>query len=55
MQKYVETEGMEMRVYNVPERVHREFKLLCVRESKSMNAKLIELMEKAIEESKSVK
>jgi len=40
---------MELRVYNIPEVLHQQFKILCVRERITMNQKIIDLMREAVE------
>ena len=37
-------EGMEMRITNVPERIHEAFRILCIKEKVSMNKKLQQMM-----------
>ena len=46
--------GMEMRIRNVPDDWRREFKILCAKEDKSMNRKLLELLKEAIDKAKEV-
>ena len=41
---------MDYKMRDIPEETHMRFKLLCVRNRISMNRKLIELMEQAVEE-----
>lgn len=39
---------MEVRIRELPNDLHREFKLLCVSEGVTINDKLIELIEEAV-------
>ncbi|HUU53210.1 MAG TPA: hypothetical protein VMW44_01050 [Candidatus Bathyarchaeia archaeon] len=41
-----------IRVLDIPEEVHSQFKALCARQRKSMNVKMIELMEFALRTNK---
>ncbi len=38
----------ELRIKNVPENLHKQFKLLCVEESISINQKVIDLLRQAV-------
>jgi len=51
----VDNPGMELRVYNIPEGLHKQFKILCVQEGITMNQKIIELMRQAVEKGKPTK
>ena len=39
----------EMRIRNIPENLHKRFKMLCVDEQISINAKIIQLVKVAVE------
>ncbi len=39
---------MELRIRHIPEELHLELKLIAVKERKSINAKIIELIEKEV-------
>ncbi len=39
----------EMRIRNIPENLHKKFKMLCVDEQISINAKIIQLVKEAVE------
>ena len=41
-----------IRVLDIPEEIHSQFKALCARQRKSMNTKLLELMEQAIRQNR---
>ena len=41
---------MELRVRNVPDELHLRIKLLAVTQRKTVNEKIIELLQKAVEE-----
>ena len=41
-----------IRILNIPESVHNDFKALCNRQRKSMNTKLLELIEQAIRQNR---
>ena len=39
----------EMRIRNIPENLHKRFKMLCVDEGISINEKVIQLVKEAVE------
>jgi plasmid stability protein len=39
----------EMRIRNIPENLHKRFKMLCVDERVSINEKIIQLVKEAVE------
>jgi hypothetical protein len=39
----------EMRIRNIPENLHKRFKMLCVDEGVSINHKILQLMKAAVE------
>ncbi len=43
---------MEFRIRNIPSELYKRFKILCVQEEKTVNQKLIELMQEAVEKGK---
>ncbi len=49
MATIVETSTMEMRVYNIPDDLHQQFKLVCVQEKITMNAMFIKAMQAIVE------
>jgi len=41
-----------MRIKNIPEDLHKRFRILCIQESVSLNEKIIQLMKEAVEKGK---
>ena len=48
----METKTKVIRILGIPESVHNDFKALCNRQRKSMNTKLLELIEQAIRQNR---
>ncbi len=39
----------EMRIRNIPEQLHKQFRILCIRDGVSINDLIIRLMKEAVE------
>ena len=46
---YVYTDSMEMRIRDIPEELHIQFKIMCAEKRISMNKLMIQLMREAVE------